>query len=157
MYAAQMSDIDQERARLRRLLRSKDPTVLNRRPPNGDWSIIENVRHLLFAEQLHLGGFLPGRVQWSPLGLANRARREFAASGSEPTTDIENVFAAWDKVHAPIRRAVLSSAGPDLERALWRNHRHLGIHIGVIEKLLRAAEKPPTRRASKMTQDRGQA
>ena len=46
------------------------------------------------------------------------------------------MFAEWDEVHKPIRKAV-KSAGGDVERSLWRNHRHLGIHIKVIEKLLR--------------------
>jgi hypothetical protein len=145
-----MSDIDRERARLRRLLHAKDPAVLNWRPPNGDWSIVENVRHLLFAEQMHPGGFLAGGIHWSPLGLTDRPRPEFALVGKEPTKDIDKVFEAWDKLHAPIRRAVMSAAGPDLERALWRNHRHLGIHIRVIESLLReSGAMPPARRAAR--------
>jgi hypothetical protein len=62
--ARYVTEIDRERARLRKMLRSKDSLLLARRPPNGDWSIVENVRHLLFAEQLHLGALLPERVKW---------------------------------------------------------------------------------------------
>ena len=65
--------------------------------------------------------------------------REFADVGTEPTTDIEQVFEEWDAVHKPIRKAV-KSAGGDVEKALWGNHRHLGIHIKIIEKLLRKWE-----------------
>lgn len=131
-----VAEIDRERARLRRLLRSKDPKELAKRPASGDWSIIENVRHLLFAEQLHLGGFLRDGFEWSGLGLTQFTGRKFADVGKKPTPDAEKVFQEWDEIHKPIRTAV-KSAGRDVERALWRNHRHLGIHIKVIEKLLR--------------------
>jgi hypothetical protein len=131
-----VAEIDRERARLRRMLRSQDPRVLARRPTNGDWSIVENVRHLLFAEQLHLGGFLSDKVEWSRVGLTERTRPEFASVGTRPTNDVEKVFAEWDAIHIPIRKA-LKSAGGEIQRALWRNHRHLRIHTGVIEKMLR--------------------
>lgn len=132
-----MTDIDRERVRLRRLLRSKDPKLLNRRPSIGNWSIVENVRHLLFAEQLHLGGFLPGGFEWSRLGMTGMTAKKFANVGKKATKDVDEVFAEWDAVHTPIRAAMKSAAGADVESALWRNHRHLRIHIDVIERLLR--------------------
>jgi DinB family protein len=131
-----IAEIDRQRARLRKMLRSQDPRVLARRPTNGDWSIVENVRHLVFAEQLHLGGFLSDKVEWSRVGLTERTRPEFASVGTRPTNDVEKVFAEWDAIHIPIRKA-MKSAGGDIQRALWRNHRHLRIHTGVIEKMLR--------------------
>lgn len=137
--ARYVTEIDRERARLRRMLRSKDPTTLARRPANGDWSIVENVRHLLWAEQLHLGGFLPDGFEWSRLGMTAFKGRRFSDVGTEPTKDIEQVFEEWDAVHRPIRKAVKSAVG-DVEKALWGNHRHLGIHINIIEKLLRKSE-----------------
>jgi hypothetical protein len=130
-----VTEIDRERARLRKMLRSKDAEVLARRRPSGDWSIVENVRHLLFAEQLHLGRFLPDGFEWSRMGLGGHTG-QFAGVGKKPTRDVEEVFQEWDEIHKPIRKAV-KSAGGDIEKALWRNHRHLGIHIQVIEKLLR--------------------
>jgi hypothetical protein len=151
-----MSDIDRERARLRQLLRGQHKSVLNRRPSNGDWSILENVRHLLFAEQLHLRGFLPRGVQWSPLGLNDRLPPGAAAVGTEPTQDIERVSDAWDKAHAPIRRAIASASGPDLERALWRNHRHLIAHIRVIQRLLKQFGASPRARQDGATTTRKQ-
>jgi hypothetical protein len=134
-----MADVDRQRARLRRLVRGKDAKVLNERSSNGSWSIAENVRHLLFAEQLHLGGFLPEKVDWSPVGITGMTAKKFANVGKWPTKDIDEVFAAWDAVHGPIRRAMKSAIGPDVERALWRNHRHLRIHADVIEQLLRGS------------------
>ena len=134
-----ISEIDRERARLRRLLRSHDAKVLAKRPASGDWSIVENVRHLLFAEQLHLGHFLRDGFEWNPLGMTQFTARKFAGVGKNPSTDVEQVFREWDAIHKPIRKAVRSVGGDDVDRALWRNHRHLGIHIRVIEKLLRRA------------------
>jgi len=131
-----IAEIDRQRARLRKMLRSLDPRVLARRPTNGDWSIVENVRHLVFAEQLHLGGFLSDKVEWSRVGLTERTRPEFASVGTRPTNDVEKVFAEWDAIHIPIRKA-MKSAGGEIQRALWRNHGHLRIHTGVIEKMLR--------------------
>ena len=107
--ATRISDIDRERSRLRRLLRSADPKVLNRRPPNGDWSIVENVRHLLWAEQRHLGRFLPGRVEWSRMGMTAFKGREFADVGTKPTNDVGKVFTEWDEIHKAIRKAAKSA------------------------------------------------
>ena len=130
-----VAENDRERARLRRLLCSKDAKVLAKRPATGDWSIVENVRHLLWAEQRHLGRFLPDGFEWSRIGMTAFRGREFADVGTKPTRDIEKVFAEWDKIHKPIRKAV-KSAGGDVAKALWGNHKHLGFHINVIEKLL---------------------
>jgi len=134
--ARYITEIDRERARLRKLLRGKDAKMLNRRPPNGDWSIVENVRHLLWAEQRHLGRFLPEGFEWSRMGMTGFRGREFADVGKKPTKDVEKVFEEWDEIHKQIRKAV-KSADIDIEKALWGNHRHLGFHITIIEKLLR--------------------
>ena len=131
-----VTEIDRERRRLRTMLRSRDAKLLARHPDNGDWSIVENVRHLLFAEQLHLGRFLPNGFEWSRMGLTGMTARKFADVGTKPTDDVEKVFQEWDDVHTRIRKAV-KLAGGDVEKALSRNHRHLGIHVRMIEKLLR--------------------
>ncbi|MBI5289175.1 MAG: DinB family protein [Chloroflexi bacterium] len=129
--------IDRERARLRRLLRSQTSTALAKRPPSGEWSIIENVRHLLFAEQLHLGRFLHGGFVWSPLGLTNRTGRAYVNVGARPTNNVDRVFEAWDDVHRSVRKAV-RSADDDVQAALEGNLRHLTFHIRTIENLLPA-------------------
>ena len=130
-----LTQIDRERARLRRLLLSKDANVLARRPASGDWSIVENVRHLLWAEQRHLGRFLPGRVEWSRVGMTAFRGREFADVGTKPTNDVGEVFTEWDEIHKAIRKAA-KSAGGEAETALSGNYKHLRYHINIIEKLL---------------------
>ena len=93
------------------MLRGKDPKVLNRRPPNGTWSIVEHVRHLLFAEQAHLGGYLPGGFEWSAMGEGGSAGRKLKQVGTNPTKDIDAVFAEWDRIHRPIRAAMKAANG----------------------------------------------
>jgi len=135
--AALVRAIDRERARLRRLLRSQSNTALAKRPPSGDWSIVENVRHLLFAEQLHLGRFLPHGLTWSPLGLTDRTGRAYVTVGTRPTRNVDKVFEAWDEVHEAVRKAVRSADG-DVQMALEVNLRHLTVHFRTIEDLLPA-------------------
>ena len=136
---AEMADIDRERARLRRRLRAADAATLDARPPNGDWSILENVRHLLFAEQLHLGGFVPGKVEWCPLGMTGMTARKFANVGTADSPTLEEVFAAWDAIHRATGTAMKAASGPEVEKSLWRNHRHLRAHRERIERLLRSS------------------
>ncbi len=136
---ATMADIDREQARLRRLLRDADPAALDRRLPNGAWSILENVRHLLFAEQLHLGGVVTKKVQFSPLGMTGMRAQRFALVGSAQAPSLEDVLGEWAVIHRATRNALRSASGPEVDKALWGNHRHLRIHREVIERLLRHA------------------
>jgi len=135
-----MADIDHERSRLRRMLRGKDSKALNRRPPNGTWSIVEHVRHLLFAEQAHLGRYLPGGFEWSPMGEGGSAGRKLKQVGAKPSNDIDEVFAEWDRIHRPICSVLKAAKGAEAERSLWGNHRHLNTHTAIIERLLRKFE-----------------
>lgn len=98
--------IDRTRSGLAKLLRSQDTRTLTKRPPSGEWSIIENVRHLLFAEQLHLGKFLPDRIEWDRVGMSGRTGKQYADVGKNPSEDLEEVLKAWNAVHRPIRNAV---------------------------------------------------
>jgi hypothetical protein len=68
--AADFAAMTEHELRLRALLERFDRATLAARPPNGDWSAIENIRHLLYAEQHHLGRFVPGGLGLSPLGLS---------------------------------------------------------------------------------------
>lgn len=135
--ATLLADIDRARERLKRMLRGRDATALATRPANGDWSVVENVRHLLFAEQLHLGPLMPGKIAWSPAGLAYSNAKRFAGIGTNAPDDVAVAMRAWDDVHRPIRRALRERAGADVRKALARNLRHLNAHIAVIERLLR--------------------
>jgi hypothetical protein len=85
-------------ARLRTLLERFEPIALATRPPSEDWSAIENIRHVLYAEQHHLGRFVAEGLGLSPLGLP---QGKFAAiKGTDPRTDLTSVFDEWERVHA---------------------------------------------------------
>lgn len=127
--------IDKVRPGLARLLRSKDPQTLAKRPASGEWSVIENVRHLLFAEQLHLGKFLPDGFEWSRVGLSGRTGRAYAEVGKDATGDLEVVLRAWNAVHRPIRQAV-KGGDAEIQDKLAGNLRHIKHHIGIIQTLL---------------------
>jgi hypothetical protein len=156
--ATLVSEVDRARQRLYVLLRSKDGRVLSKRPASGEWSIVENVRLLVFAEQVHLGKFLPDGRAWSPMNLTQRRRKTFTVKGgvvafrrherqlvaehggTEPKEELAEVFRAWDVIHQPIRKAV-KAEGEDAQYALERHLGHLLRHVEVIEKQLAWANK----------------
>jgi len=96
------------------------------------------VRHLLFAEQLHLGKFLPDGFEWSRVAFSGRTGKAYAQVGTEPTDDLEKIFREWDKIHRPIRKLVKTSTDPEVRQQLAGNLHHLEHHIDTIEKLLRS-------------------
>ena len=53
-----MAELDERRAALYQLLRARKPAALAQRPDSGEWSVVENVRHLLYAEQRHIESLL---------------------------------------------------------------------------------------------------
>jgi hypothetical protein len=108
---------------------------LAKRPPSGDWSIIENVRHLLFAEQLHLGKFLPDGFEWSRVGMSGRTGKAYVAVGKDATDDLEIVLKEWHAVHRPIRKAV-RGGDVEVQKRLAGNLFHLVRHTDIIRALL---------------------
>jgi hypothetical protein len=86
--------------RLRTLLERFDRAALSTRPASGDWSAIENVRHVLYAEQHHLGRYVPGGLGLSPLGLPQGKFPH--VTGADPRTDVKAVFDEWERVHAAV-------------------------------------------------------
>jgi uncharacterized damage-inducible protein DinB len=152
--AGLLSEVERARRLVYALLRSADARVLSTRPASGKWSVIENVRHLLFAEQAHLGRFLPDGSAWrlTQRGKAFAVKggvvvfrsheRQLLAEydGAAPTEDLEEVLRTWDLIHRPIRRAV-KATGADAQYELERNLKHLRRHVEVIEKLGARASK----------------
>ncbi len=124
--------------RLQSLLDAADQERLERPAPNGKWSVHENVRHLLFAENAHLGRFAQKPLAFSPLGLPPRGLQREArlqALGTVQATTIE-VFAEWAALHASLREHLLADTEP-VRKALDVNVRHLRNHVTAIERLLR--------------------
>ena len=113
-----------------------------KRPPNGKWSVLENVRHLLFAEQAHLGGFGARGRPWSPLGFTPQAMRETRklASGTDlPMPSVQNVLVAWEAIHASLASDLSCRESEEVRAALTKNLKHLRSHITIIERLIRTA------------------
>lgn len=109
--AATLAAITDHHARLRTLLEHFEPAILATRPPSGDWSAIENVRHLLLTAQHHLGPFVPGGLGLSPLGLPQGHHPDTNA-----TTDVAAVLNEWGRVHAAMcRRLDVSNPGLAVE------------------------------------------
>ena len=100
--------IVEHHARLRALLARFEPSILATRPPSGDWAAIENVRHLVFTAQRHLGPFAPDGLGWSRMGLAQGQHADVNA-----TTDVAAVLDEWDRGHAAAFR-LLDLTDPEL-------------------------------------------
>jgi hypothetical protein len=134
-----LAELEAEQVRLWQLLRVVAHEDLARRPANGNWSVLENTRHLLFAEEAHLGRFVPGGPSFSPLGLPppgmQGGARTLPAGTAEPSS-LTDVLDAWGASHASAR-AFLRGDSPQVQQALVRNLRHLRLHIRLIERLLR--------------------
>ena len=145
---ALLAEMDQIRKALKKLVRSADHRTLNRRPAPGQWSPLENVRHLLWAEQLHFRRVLQQPPQWSALGLPDeRSRRRgrgmskrFAQAGIEQTREAQKVLRAWDRAHATTR-TVADVPDEAVRRAFQRNIKHLRSHSRNVERLLREAPR----------------
>lgn len=133
--------------RLREMLADDDPRYVER-PPSGKWSVVENLCHLLFAEQLHLGRYLPSPPPWHPFGLpptGMQAQARFKGLAVRPSGARE-VFDAWAVVHESTKE-LANSDSPQVRNRLARHIKHLNTHTRVIERLcgLRAAESPKRR------------
>jgi hypothetical protein len=123
--AAALAAMTEHQARLRALLEQFEPAALNTRPANGDWSAIENVRHVLYAEQHHLGRFVRGGLGLSDLGLPQGT---FAPiTGADPRADLRAVFDEWERVRAAVR-AGIDLSRPELVIQLPRLMRHQQAH-----------------------------
>lgn len=99
---------------------------------------MENIRHLIFAEQHHFAPYLPRRFRWSKAGVPppNRTgERRLSPVGSDPATTLDEVFEAWTKVHAVVRALAMEDPS-SLTRGLEGNLKHVAIHADTVERLL---------------------
>jgi hypothetical protein len=123
--AATLAVMTEHETRLRALIERFERDLLATRPASGEWSAIENIRHAFFAEQHHLGRFVPGGLGLSPLGLPQG--RHAAVTGTDPRTDPKAVFDEWERVHAEVC-ARLDLTRPGLAIQLPRLMRHQQAH-----------------------------
>lgn len=136
---AALARIDDAQAALRRMLTGVEPSRLRQRPPSDEWSPMEHVRHLIFAEQHHFKPLLPRGFRWSSAGVPppnKTGERRLSPIGSDLAGSIDDVFDGWAKVHAVVR-TICSEAGGDVTDMLNGDLRHLVTHTAAIERLLR--------------------
>lgn len=115
-----------------------DPALLVSRPANGGWSILDNVRRMFFAEQLHLGRFVPGPALFSANGLPQdgvRNQPTFAhiATADPDLQDLLDESAAYHEAIRPY----IPDAKETYQAGLRRVVRHQQQHIEVIGRMLR--------------------
>jgi hypothetical protein len=140
--ASALAAMTEHAARLRSLLERYDRAALATRPSAGEWSAVENVRHAFYAEQHHLGRYLPGGLGLSPLGLP-QGRHE-AVTGPDPRTDLTLVFNEWERVHkAACDQLDLSL--PGLAIQLPRLMRHQQAHGRLAARALSQVTGQPVR------------
>jgi hypothetical protein len=102
-----MDRLDELRAGFCNLLRSTEPRILTAQPGPERWSVIENLRHLVFAEDLYLNRWILRNDQpWNPVGLIPNFLKDdpaYDGVGGEPTEDLEAILAAWEEIHAQMK------------------------------------------------------
>ncbi len=115
-----MKRLDEVRGEFCEVLRSMEAGLLTTRPSPDQWSVIEIVRHLVFAEDLYLNRWiLGGDEPWRKVGLlpAFLTRDpEYAEVGTEPTGDLETVLEAWTVIHLRTQEYVAGVTVEQLQR-----------------------------------------
>ena len=128
-----------EHAALRDLVAALDYTAISRRPASGQWSIMENIRHLLFAEQAHLGRYVPDGRKWSAAGYTPQTMRDARDVSRPPSASpsLGDVLSAWDALHRATAATLTTQDSPAVRTAVARNLKHLRAHVNVVRRLVR--------------------
>jgi hypothetical protein len=122
------------------MLSGTDASLLAERPASGKWSVVENLRHLLFAEQLHLGRFAPDGIEFSPLALppaGMQGSKRLGVAGSAAAATVDQVMEAWRALRVSTLHLAKQDT-PEVRNALARHLPHLRAHVNVIARLLRS-------------------
>jgi uncharacterized damage-inducible protein DinB len=102
--------LDEVRQAFYEMLRAASPARRNARPSPSEWSALETVRHLLYSEDLFLNRRILGNQEpWCLLGLLPdflEGAPAYAGVGSQPSTDLEEILAAWTALHARMQAFV---------------------------------------------------
>jgi hypothetical protein len=119
------------------LLRRTDPQLLSTRLAPDQWSVIENLRHLIFAEDMYLNRWiLQNDEPWCKLGLLPdflAGNPKFAEVGSQPTDDLEILLAAWEAIHARMMEFVATVTPDELRRDTRQTHVGQGTVGGILQ------------------------
>jgi len=113
--------LDEVRSGYKAFLRSLDRIVLEAQPEPGEWSALECLRHMLFAEDLYLNRWLLRNERpWLPEGLLPAflsGQAGYMEVGSRPTADLEMVLAAWEELHQGTWQFVMRVTPDELHRS----------------------------------------
>jgi hypothetical protein len=117
-----LQHLDELRQDFHRWLLETDPSLLATRPAEGEWSVVEVIRHLLYSEDLFLNRRILGNQEpWNPHGLLPDFLEDdpaYAGVGSQPIEDIGTLLNAWDAIHARMSDFVASVTEAVLRRPL---------------------------------------
>ena len=112
--------LDEIRADLFQLLRSTAIEKLVVRPKSKRWSVLEHLRHLVFAEDLYINRWiLRNDTPFSALGHLPaflRGRPGFQVVGTDPSSDLENIFGEWTRIHELTISFVTEATSADMKR-----------------------------------------
>jgi len=112
--------LDQVRADFASFLRATDQQLIRRRPAPSEWSAIENLRHLIFAEDLYTHRWLLQDAEpWCPYGLLPAFIQDdphYQGVGNQPDANLETFLAAWAGIYAQTRQFIASVTREELHR-----------------------------------------
>ena len=118
---AVLQRLDEVRAGFAAWLRSTDPALLTARPAPDQWSALECLRHLVFAQDLYLNRWLlRNKRPWCKFGLLPAFLEHnagYSDVGSEPTEDLATILAAWEELHALTWQYVAGLTPEELRRS----------------------------------------
>lgn len=118
---AVMARLDEFRANFIDSLYAQPRETLLAAPQPGQWSVIDNIRHLMFAEDMYIHRWiLRDKHPWCRMGLRSAFldnRSEFAEVGTLPEQDLDILLAAWAEIHSWTKRYVAMATEEDLRRS----------------------------------------
>lgn len=117
---AVLQHLGEVRAEFVQYLRAIPPDQLAVRPAPDQWSAVENLRHLIFAEDLYLNRWLLQNDEpWCEHGLLPdflAGNPRYTGVGSQPCEDIEELLASWDAIHTRMMAYVARVTQDDLRK-----------------------------------------
>ncbi len=112
--------LDEIRGDLLELLQSTAIEKLMLRSESKRWSVLEDLRHLVFAEDLYINRWiLRNSDPFSGLGHLPaflRGRPGFAVVGTDPSSDLDNILSEWTRIHELMVSFVAKATSADLKR-----------------------------------------
>lgn len=101
-------------------LRQATPEQLTFHPAPGKWSVIEHLRHLVFAEDLYLNRWiLRNNSPWIQIGLLPdfwKNDQKFSDVGKDPTEDLPRILSAWSALHEETNSFAANVTGKILQQ-----------------------------------------